>query len=116
MADKLYVERVIPRTVFTRQANCNNVPAELPQEYYKRVLIIPLFDNIVSEMKLWFEKVTCRENKLLWLVPSVLCDTELNIFGELVEIYEDDLSRSNLVDQELTLYCLLSTKRSHVLK
>ena len=52
MADNLYVERVIPRTVFTRQANCNNVPAELLQEYYKRVLIISLFDNIVSETKL----------------------------------------------------------------
>ena len=103
MADKLCIELVIPRTVI-RQAHRNNVPAETPLIYYKRVLIIPLLDTIISEITVRSEKTHCIAGKVLCLVPSIICDEDSTKFQELVKMYESDLPNPDAVDQELMLW------------
>ena len=89
MADKLCIEPVFPRTVMI-QARRNNVPAETPLIYYKRALIIPLLDTIISEITVRFEKRHCIAGKVLCLVPSIICDEGSTKFQELVKMYDSD--------------------------
>ena len=71
MAKKLSVEPAIPRTV-ARQMHCNNVPAENPEEYYRRVIAVPLIDRFISEMTFRFNSFNKTASKLLLLVPSII--------------------------------------------
>ena len=103
MAGKLFVEPVIPRTA-TRQAHRNNVPAETPLVYYKRALIIPFMDTIISETKSRFQKTHCIAGKVLCLIPSIICNEETTDLKELLEMYESDLPNPDAVDQELMLW------------
>ena len=100
MADKFCIEPVIPRTAM-RQAHRNNVPAETPLIYYKRALIMPLLDTIISEITVRFEKTHCIAGKVLCLVPSIICDEDSTKFQELVKMYESDLANIDAVDQEM---------------
>ena len=68
MATKLNVEPAIPRTV-ARQMYRNNVPAENPEEYYRRVIAVPLIDKLISEMTFRFNSFNKTPSKLLLLVP-----------------------------------------------
>ncbi|XP_065651176.1 52 kDa repressor of the inhibitor of the protein kinase-like [Hydra vulgaris] len=90
MASKLFIEPTIPR-IPMRQAYRNNVPAESPHECYKRALIIPYLDTIISEIKIRFQKTNCIAAKVLCLVPSKICSEEITAFQELVEMYKSDL-------------------------
>ena len=49
MADQLIVEPDIPR-VAKKQIYWDNVPANLPEEYYKWALVIPIVDTLISDM------------------------------------------------------------------
>ena len=49
MADQLNVEPNIPR-VAKKQIDRDNVPANSPEEYYKRALVIPIVDTFITEM------------------------------------------------------------------
>ena len=82
MAGKLFVEPTIPRTA-TRQAHRNNVPAETPLVYYKRALIRPFMDTIISETKSRFQKMHCIAGKVLCLIPSIICNEETTDLKEL---------------------------------
>ena len=103
MTDKLRIEPVIPRTVM-RQAHRNNVPPETPLTYYKRPFIMLLLDTIISEITLRFEKTHCNADKVLCLVPSIICDEDSTKFQQLVKMYESDLPNPDAVDQELMLW------------
>ena len=72
MADQLNVEPNIPR-VAKKQIYRDNVPANSPEEYYKRALVIPIVDTFISEMTYRFNNFICKAAKLLILTPSVLC-------------------------------------------
>ena len=50
MCEVIGVELCIPRFC-GRQQHRDNVPAETPDEYYKRNLTIPLLDHVLMEMK-----------------------------------------------------------------
>ena len=62
LAEKLHVEPTIPRSA-VRQMHRNNVPAENPEDYYRRALAIPFNENA---------------SKLLLLVSSIICDPQYN--------------------------------------
>ena len=49
MADQLNAEPNIPR-VAKKQMYQDNVPANSPEEYYKRALVIPIVNTCISEM------------------------------------------------------------------
>ena len=72
MADQLNVEPNIPR-VAKKQIYRDNVPANSPEEYYKRALAITNVDTFISEMTYRFNNFICKAAKLLILTPSVLC-------------------------------------------
>ncbi|XP_065667950.1 52 kDa repressor of the inhibitor of the protein kinase-like [Hydra vulgaris] len=103
MASKLFVELTIPK-ITMRQVYRNKLPAESPHEYYKRALIIPFLDTIISEIKIRFQKTNCIAVKILCLIPSIICSEEITAFQELVKIYKSDLPNSEAVDQELMFW------------
>ena len=100
IADQLSVEPNIP-TVAKKQIYQDNVPANLPEEYYKRALVIPIVETFISKMAHYFNKFSCKASKLLILTPSVLCSEK---FKENVDIspildeYEEDLINRDVVD------------------
>ena len=102
MATKLSVEPAIPRTV-ARQMHRNNVPAENPEEYYRRVIAVPLIDRFISEMTFRFNSFNKTASKLLLFVPSIICHPDyyhLEI-TDLTNQYSDDLPNLDITDQEL---------------
>ena len=58
------------------QRNRANTPAENPEEAYKRNLVIPLLDHILSEMEGRFQSVSASAGVLCALLPSVLSTGE----------------------------------------
>ena len=84
----------------------NNVPAENPEEYYRRALAIPLVNRFIAEMTFRFNSFNETASKLLFLAPSIICDPEYNnldIEG-LIEQYSDDLPNPDVIDVELKLW------------
>ena len=59
MTAKFGVAPSIPRTS-ARQLNRNNVPALTPEEYFRRVLAVPLLDTFISEMEFLFTKFSTK--------------------------------------------------------
>ena len=53
LAEKLYVEPTIPKSA-VRQMHRNSVPAQNPEQYYRRALAIPLVDRFIAEMTFRF--------------------------------------------------------------
>ena len=62
MAIKLDVPPSLPRRV-ARQMHRNNVPADIPKEYFKRSLVIPLLDNFIYELEFRFNDLSERSSK-----------------------------------------------------
>ena len=102
MATKLSVEPAIPRTV-ARQMHRNNVPAENPEEYYRRVIAVSLIDRFISEMTFRFNSFNKTASKLLLLVLSIICHPDYNHLEitDLTNQYSDDLPNPDIIDQEL---------------
>ena len=105
LTEMLHIEPTIPRST-VRQMHRNNVPAENPEEYYRRALSIPLVDRFIAEMTFRFNPFNKTALKLLLLVPSIICDPEYNdldIEG-LIEQYSDDLPNPDVIDLERKLW------------
>ena len=107
LADVVSVEPTIPRTVI-RQKHRNNTPSSCPEEYFRRTLAIPLLDTIIMEMETRFNDLSEKASKLLFLVPSILCDESIEFddvtFNETIDFYPDDIPDSHLIFQELNLW------------
>ena len=105
LAERLHVEPTIPRST-VRKMHRSNVPAENPEEYYQRVLIIPLVDEFIAEITFRFNSFNKTALKLLLVVPSIICDAEYNNLDVegLIEQYSDDLSNPDVIDLELKLW------------
>ena len=71
MADQLNVEPNISR-VAQKKIYWDNVPANSPEEYYKRALVIPIVDTFISEMTYRFNNFICKAAKLLILILSFI--------------------------------------------
>ena len=89
-----------------RQMHRNNVPAENPEEYYRRALAIPLVNRFIAEMTFRFNLINKTASKLLLLVPSIICNPEYNNLDieELIKQYSDDLPNPDVIDLELKLW------------
>ena len=114
LAEKLHVEPTIPRSA-VKEMHRNNVPAENPEEYYRRALAIPLVDLFIAEMTFRFDLFNETVSKLMLLVRSIICDPEYNDLDTegLIEQYSDDLPNPDVIDLELKLW---KTKWSEVEK
>ena len=49
MSGQLKVDPRVPR-VAKKQIHRGNVPANTPERYYKRILVVPIVDLLISEM------------------------------------------------------------------
>ena len=61
-------------TIHTRQAHRSNISADSPEAYYRRNIMIPFLDHILSEMRHRFGEVHHTKIKLLGLIPSIVVD------------------------------------------
>ena len=67
MTTSLDVSPSVPKTV-PRQMN-RNIPANTPEEYYRRVLAIPILDTFIAEMEFRFNELNQRASTVLTLIP-----------------------------------------------
>ena len=106
LAAKIGLEPSIPRTVAIQRYR-NNVPADCPQTYYLRALVIPLLDTFIIEMKFRFNPFAMRASMMLLLVPSILCGQEYSDkldISQLLEEYGSHLPNPDILDQEISLW------------
>jgi hypothetical protein len=105
LAAKLEVEPQIP-WLAKRQMHRDNQPAKTTEEYYRRSLAIPLVDHLISHMETNFSKLTKKATKLLFLVPSLICDINIDktVFEDAINLYCDDLPNENVVDIEIRMW------------
>ena len=68
-ANKLSIPVTTPR-ISSRQVHRANVPADSPEVYYRRNVMIPFLDHLSSEMQSRFGPVQQTKIKLLGLIPS----------------------------------------------
>ena len=79
-----------------------NIPTDIPEEHYKKILAIP----VITEMELHFNELNQRASDLLTLIPSIITKPEYNVetMADLIGLYRDDLPNPVIVDQELLLW------------
>ena len=68
-ADSLDIPVSTPRYT-SRQVHRANIPADSPEVYYRRNIMIPFLDHITTEMETRFGPIHQQKIKLLGLVPS----------------------------------------------
>ena len=85
--------------------NRSNIPVNTPEQYYRRVLAIPVLDTFIAEMEFRLNELNQRASTLLTLIPSVI--TKAGYHGEtmtdLIGLYRNDLPNLDIVGQELLL-------------
>ena len=98
MGEAVQIEPSSPR-VTSRQCHRANNPASSPLDYYRRNLVIPVLDEVISEFDARFSKLSASAGQLVGLVPSVICQREVNV-EKAAELYTSDLPSPELLDQE----------------
>jgi len=99
MGESVHIEPAFPR-VTSRQRHRANNPALSPLEYYRRNLVIPVLDEVISEFDTRFSKLSITAGQLVGLLFSVICEREVNI-EEIAELYTRGLPSPELLDQEV---------------
>ena len=86
--------------------NRSNIPANALEEYYRRVLAVPLLDTFLEEVQFRFNELYQRASSLLTLISSII--TKPDYYGEamadLIGLYRRNLTNPDIVDQELLLW------------
>ena len=88
MGEAVEIEPCSPR-VTSRQCHRANNPASSPFEYYRRNVVIPVLDEVTSEFDARFSQLSASAGQLLGLVPSVICEREVNI-EEVAQLYTEE--------------------------
>ena len=94
LALKVNIQPSTPRTTI-RQTQRTNTPAATPLEYYKRALIIPLLDHLLSELNGCFSDTSKRVTKFMSLMLTVILSKEHSDIQEdlkeMISLYSDNL-------------------------
>ncbi len=99
MADELGITATTPRIV-GRQVHRSNVPGDSPEVYYRRNLVIPFLDHIVTELNERFGPTQQTKVKLLGLIPSIAATYPSASIAEVGELYKADLSSPQMLSIE----------------
>ena len=78
--------------------NRSNIPANTLEEYYRRVLAIPLLDTFLAEMEFRFNELNQRASTLLIITKP---DYYGEAMADLIGRYRRDLTNPDIADQEL---------------
>lgn len=99
-AEELDIPVCRPR-ICGRQTKRNNVPAESPEDYYRRALTIPFLDHLLSEMASRFSALQDRASEGMRLVPSVFANSATMPSPDDLCFYEEDLPSQRSLSAEL---------------
>ena len=69
----------------------NNAPADSPETYYRRNVLLPFLDHMLTQLQDRFGGVRQQIVKLFSLVPSLFVNTELTSVEEVRQLYLADL-------------------------
>ena len=103
--DKVGATQTIPRRC-GRQTARSNVPADTPEEYYRRAITIPFLDEMFTHLDRRFSEIQRKAMAALWVVPVVLmsCNVNESQIKDLVEMYGEDMPSPASFRQELLLW------------
>ena len=101
LAGELNIPVSCPR-ITSRQVHRANVPADTPEAYYRRNIMIPTLDHITTEMHSRFGPIQQTEIKLLGLIPSTAVTCPLASIKDVGELYEADLPSPQLLSTEFS--------------
>ena len=99
MAEELNILIATPR-ITARQIHRSNIPADSPEAYYRRNLVIPFLDHITTELTQRFGPVQQTKVKLLGLIPSIAATYSPASVTEVGELYKADLPSPHLLSTE----------------
>ncbi|XP_065572737.1 52 kDa repressor of the inhibitor of the protein kinase-like [Artemia franciscana] len=69
LSDKIQLGVEVPK-ITQRQVHRNNPPHSTPEEYYRRVVIIPMLDSVISDLKSRFSRDRLSSFQLTVLLQS----------------------------------------------
>ena len=98
----------IPRRC-ARQTFRSNVPALIPEDYYRRDLAVPFLDEMIANINSRFSKIQKKAMMAQSLVPSVLMSpgheqSMTDLAHQLAEFYADDLPNPSTLQLELHVW------------
>ena len=102
-AKKLKVDPSVPRRC-SRQTLRDNVPSETFEEYYRRVVTIPMLDYLIGQMKTRFSSLQQIAVKSLHLCPTVYLEDKTAARPAILafaEGYKDDMPDSYISGNSL---------------
>ena len=80
------IESDIPK-VSKKQIHQGNVPANSPEEYHERALVIPIVDTFISEMTHCSNKFSCKVAEFLILTPCAFIFKKIFHFVEIWSVF-----------------------------
>ena len=92
-----------------RQVHRANVPADSPEVYYRRNVMMPFLDHMTNEMHARFGSIHQTKVKVLGLVPSVAPTYCLAV----CELYKSDLPSPQLLSTEYIRWKIRCTSIPH---
>ena len=98
-ADSLNTTVSTPRLA-SRQAHRSNVPAESPEVYYRRNIMLPFLNCLTSEIEARFGSIHQTKIKLLCLVPSTAVNCTASSIRNVGDLYKSDLPSPQLLSTE----------------
>lgn len=98
-ATLLDVPVTMPR-IYARQVHRSNIPADSPEAFYRRNIMIPFLDHILSEMRHRFGEIHHTKIKLLGLIPSIVVDYDAASIDYVGELYREDLPSLQMLSTE----------------
>ena len=83
------------------------MPSNTPEEYFRRAITIPFFDDMISHLNNRFSDVQRKAIMALSIVPSVFMtdqEADSSLEEKLIEHYHDDLPSPSTLQQELHMW------------
>lgn len=96
LADELSIPITTPR-IAARQVHRSNIPADSPEVYYRRNLVISFLDHIVKQLTERFGPIQQTKVKLLGLISSIAATYSPASVTEVGELYKADLPSPQLL-------------------
>ena len=98
MTSMLHICPAVPQAT-ANQMRRENVPADSWKDFYQTEFVMPLLDNLTSEIKFYFDPFLQKECKVLVLIYTNDTDTR-----NLINLYQGNLPDIEVVDQELKIW------------
>ena len=104
IADHSGIVTTMPR-ISHRQMHRSNPEYSSIEEYYKRVVVIPFLDHLISELTSRFDAHAKKASMIQGLLPKRLSSRSSTVdIEEAVQFYKDDLPNADIIDEEFYIW------------